>query len=221
MHSLAPAFCSGKKTSPPSSIRRPETLDVVGEGLDLVGGVLVLVGAAVGEVDLGVGDGAVVGDLPRALLLVRGDDVGLGHRPLDVGRQLLHRVADGGVVDAVRRLEDDLALEAGAVPEAVVLEDVEGLLALGAGKLEVVAERAPGGAGERSRGRRAAPASRPAPAGGGRNRSGRVASAWRAPWQGDAEEVLSWVLSSLRNERSECQVNVPMVTPPTGTATTG
>ena len=126
-------------------------VDVLGELLDLLAGLGELLRGPVGEVDLGVRDLPVARDLPRALLGVGARDVDVGDLLLDLGEQLLHRLLDLGLVDPVAGSEHDLGLDL-AVAEARLLEQVEGLLALGARELELGLERAADAAREHERG---------------------------------------------------------------------
>ena len=91
------------------------------------------------------GLGALGRDLPAALF-----GVGADH-PLDVGdlgrlvEQRLHLRLDLGVGHALSGLEDDRAVDAGALAAEVLVEDVEPGAGLGVGQVELVAEGVAGG----------------------------------------------------------------------------
>ena len=138
-----------EKISLPSSTRRPCDLDLVAQLDDAVAGGLV------------VGRRAVAGTAaPRrrscrrarsaarcsaayGLAIVTPLDVAL-----DLREELLHRLLDRRVLHAVRAGERDLGLDAGAVAEALCLQQVERVLALRAGQAVLDLEHAAGRAGE-------------------------------------------------------------------------
>ncbi len=93
-------------------------VDLLGFGLDLVGRVLEVLVRTIGEVDLGVGDAAVLRDLARVRGVVRADDLRARHGALDASEQVLHRPLDVRIVHPPSCLEHDLSAETGAVGEA-------------------------------------------------------------------------------------------------------
>ena len=96
--------------------------------LDRVTGGSELVVAPVGEVDVGVGDPPALGDLALAAGCVGADDLDAVDLALDLGEHAFERSADGGIVDAALGLDDELDGGAGAVAEAALLQEVEGVL---------------------------------------------------------------------------------------------
>ena len=100
---------------------------------------------ALGDVDLGEGDRAVGVDLTRVVVRTRDGDAFHG---VDLGEDAFHRRLHLGVVDSPFALVavDDLAGEAG-IFGTDGLELVDHLLRLGAGEVEVGAERRAGGRG--------------------------------------------------------------------------
>jgi hypothetical protein len=92
----------------------------------------VLVAVAVGQVDLGVGDGAVVVDVAGAVFAVRADDLAGRDDLFHLSEEAVHSPCNGRIVHVVG-LEDDLAREPGTGTEAVLFEQVDRLLALRAG----------------------------------------------------------------------------------------
>ena len=131
--------------SPPYSICRPSTGGrVVGVLDDLLAERGHLLEAAVGDVELGEGDGAVGADLLG--VVVRAGD---GDPVLRRGEvvDLLERRPHLGIVDALLGLGDDLRDEAGAVG-VVRLEQVLDVLRLAVGQREVGAVVGSDGAGD-------------------------------------------------------------------------
>src|SRR3990172_4635493 len=86
---------------------------------DHLGIIDVLLVVAVGEVDLRVGNLAAWGDLVGVLRLVRAYDLHSLEATFDVGEELLHDAADGGIIDALLCPEHDLAGEASAFADAL------------------------------------------------------------------------------------------------------
>jgi len=112
-------------------------IDLVTEVLDRARVVGVLLVPAVGEVDLGVGDGAVLGDLVRVARLVGADDPDALDVVLDAREERLHPFADGGIVDPLLGAEHRLPEEAGALFHALFVQEVDGRLALRSGEPEL------------------------------------------------------------------------------------
>ena len=130
----------------------PEPVDVGHLGGDLVAD-LARPGEVdvVGQLDVGVRDAALAVAPGRDLALVAlgvgavdpGDVVEVRH----LGEQVLHARTDIGVVDPLVGDEHDGAHLAGALAAEVVVEDVEALVGLDVGEVELVAECAAHSAG--------------------------------------------------------------------------
>src|SRR5690606_5025615 len=120
---------------------QPLDPDLVAQRDDLLAGLQVVIGAALADVHLGVGDCAGGSDLLLTLLLVGTDDRCLRNGRLDLLEEPRHLRLYGRVGHALLGDEDDLGLLAGAVTEAVLLQDIERRLCLGALQpLEIIAE---------------------------------------------------------------------------------
>ena len=132
------------KMSPPSSISVPGTSASSTRSTCRLAGIGELLAVTIGEVDGGEGDvpgvRAALGDLALALLAVGAGDLRVGDLLGHLGEELLHARLDLGLVHATVGLEHDLAGEARLVAEALLLQEVEAVLALRAGQLELVAE---------------------------------------------------------------------------------
>ena len=103
--------------------------------LNSIPGVLLI--AAVGEIDLRVGDRAIIGDLVGVLRVVGADDGDPIDAILDACEELLHALAHRRIVRALLGAVYHLSVEAGALADTPLLEQVDRLLALGAGQLEL------------------------------------------------------------------------------------